>query len=276
LAAAAGRDWDGVLDTCGYVPRQVREVAEVLGDRTAHYTFVSSLSVLPDAVLPGADDTTPTFQPPFPDTEEINDVSYGPLKVACEREARDGFAGRCLILRPGYIVGPFDPLDRFTSWVRRAAAGGEMLCPGPSDEVLQIVDARDLATFTLDGIEARTTDVFGVAGPGETLTWGSALRMMCDVGGAGTRLTWVDGGFLRSELGEGRWEALPMWDATDASGLPGFDASRAIAAGLWFRPLSETVRDTLAWDQARSGSLTVGLTAQRERELLDAWRAASA
>ena len=131
---------------------------------------------------------TPTHQPPFPDTEEITDESYGPLKVGCEREALDAFSGRCLVVRPGYIVGPHDPSDRFTYWVRRGAAGGRMLAPGPQDHALQVVDVRDLGAFTLDHVEAGTADIFGVVGPREPLTWGEAVPAFVTASGADTEL----------------------------------------------------------------------------------------
>ena len=145
-----GRSWDVVLDTCGYMPRVVRASAELLADGVEHYGFISTLSVYPDDTPGGMNEETPIYGPPFPDTEEITEASYGPLKAACEAEVQAAFPGRCLIVRPGYIVGPHDPSDRFTSWVRRAAAGGPMLAPRPSSEALQVVDARDLGAFTLD------------------------------------------------------------------------------------------------------------------------------
>ena len=175
LDGLTGRAWDAAIDTCGYVPRVVRDSARLLSDAVRRYTFISTLSVYPDDAPAGCNEGTPTHQPPFPDTEEITDESYGPLKVGCEREALDAFSGRCLVVRPGYIVGPHDPSDRFTYWVRRGAAGGRMLAPGPQDHALQVVDVRDLGAFTLDHVEAGTADIFGVVGPREPLTWGEAV-----------------------------------------------------------------------------------------------------
>jgi 2'-hydroxyisoflavone reductase len=159
LDALAGTRWDAALDTCAYIPRLVRELASVIGDTLDHYTFVSTLSVLGDPIPAGATEETPVFGPPFPDTEDITNETYGPLKVACEVEARTAFADRLLIIRPGYIVGPYDPTDRFTYWARRPAAGGEMLAPGPPDAPFQVVDARDLGAFMLDRIEAGDAEL---------------------------------------------------------------------------------------------------------------------
>jgi len=143
-----------------------------------------------------------------------------------------------------------------------------MLAPGPQDQPLQVVDVRDLGTFTLDQLEAGTSDVFGVVGPRDPLTWGEALPAIVDTGRSGTELTWVDASFLQARVKEEDGE-LPLWDI-DYAGLHSFDASKAIAAGLHHRPLAETIADTLAWDRGR-GALKVGLTPERERELLQAW-----
>ena len=270
LDVLRGRTWDAAIDTCGYVPRVVRDSARLLADAVRTYAFVSTLSVYPDDAPPGCNEETPTYQPPFPDTEEITAESYGPLKVACELEALGAFPGRCLVIRPGYIVGPHDPTDRFTYWVRRAAAGGRMLAPGPQDHALQVVDVRDLGAFTLDHVEAGTADVFGVVGPREPLTWGEAMPALVKAADAGTELAWVDAPFLRERINDEEGE-LPLWDI-DYPGLHSFDASKAVAAGLHHRPLAETIADTLAWDRGR-GALKVGLTPERERELLQRWMA---
>ena len=145
-----------------------------------------------------------------------------------------------------------------------------MLAPGPQDHALQVVDVRDLGAFTLDRVEAGTADVFGVVGPREPLTWGEALPALVTVADAGTELAWVDAPFLRERINDEEGE-LPLWDI-DYPGLHSFDASKAVAAGLHHRPLAETIADTLAWDRGR-GALKVGLTPERERELLQAWMA---
>ena len=198
LGVLGGRTWDVALDTCAYVPRQVREVVQTLADAVEHYGFVSTLSVYPDEMPAGGTERSAVHPAPYPDTEEVDDQTYGPLKVACELEALGGFAGRCLIVRPGYIVGPHDPTDRFTYWVLRASEDGEMLAPAPAEEALQVVDVRDLAAFTLDHLEARTDDVFGVVGPEGSLTWGAFLRGAAEVAGSNPDLTWVDGGSCTS------------------------------------------------------------------------------
>ncbi|HEV8565273.1 MAG TPA: epimerase [Actinomycetota bacterium] len=273
LGPLKGGSWDAVLDTCGYVPRVVRESAMLLADAAEHYTFVSSLSAYPDEVGPGATEETPSHGAPFPDTEEVTGESYGPLKVACEIEVRRAFPGRASIVRPGFIVGPHDPIDRFPYWVRRSASGGAMLAPEPADLAVQIVDVRDLAMFMIDHAEKRTPGVFNVTGPEGVFTMRQLLEACVEAGAAGTRIVWAGLEFLRErglhEPGEHGWEQLPYW-YTEEPGFSEFDISKALAAGLSVRPLAQTIADTLAWDRTREQiwPMGAGLDPQRERELL--------
>jgi 2'-hydroxyisoflavone reductase len=272
LGLLEGRRWDAVLDTCAFFPRAVRETAATLRGAAGHYTLVSTLSVHPEDLPAGSTEATGVHQPPFPQTEQVTAETYGPLKVACEREATQAFGDRCLIIRPGYIVGPHDPTDRFTFYLRRAAGGGEMLAPGPPDAPVQVIDARDLAAFMLGRIEARDSGVYGTVGPGERIGMRDVLETARDVAGAGTTFTWASEEFLAA-WGDEVYEWFPIWEP----GLPGghtYDASKAAAAGLRHRPFRETVADTLAWDRQRGRpELRAGLSEARESELLAAWHA---
>jgi 2'-hydroxyisoflavone reductase len=273
LGPLSGRSWDSVLDTCGYVPRVVRDSATLIADAAEHYTFVSSLSAYPDDVPPGANEKTAGHEAPFPDTEEVTEQSYGPLKVACELEVQRAFPGRASIVRPGFIVGPHDPIDRFPYWVRRAASGGAMLAPEPADLPVQLVDVRDLAAFMLDHAERRTGDLFNVTGPKDVLTMAQLLETCVEIGAGGTSIVWAGVEFLREralhEPGDHGWEQLPYW-YTEEPGFSAFDVSKALAAGLSLRPLAETIADTLAWDRTREQTwpMGAGIDPERERELL--------
>lgn len=276
LSLLKGRTWDAALDTCGYVPRVVRQSARLPGIAAGHYTFISSLSVYPDDVASGATEATPGHTPPSPDTEEITDESYGPLKVACESVVQSAFPGRALIVRPGFIVGPHDSSDRFPYWVRRASMGGQMLAPEPADLRVQLVDMRDLATFVIGQIEAATAGVFSVTGPAGVLTMRELLEACIAAGDSDTETTWVEQAFLRErglhEAGEHGREQLPYW-YPEAPGFSTFDVSKALDAGLRLRPLDETIADTLAWDRTREQTwpMGAGITPEAERELLNEW-----
>jgi 2'-hydroxyisoflavone reductase len=265
-----GRSWDAVLDTCAYVPRAVREATAVLRDFAGHYTLVSTLSVHPDDMPVWSTERAAIHQPPFPQTETVTDETYGPLKVACEHEATEAFGDRCLIIRPGYIVGPNDPSDRFTFYLRRAAGGGEMAVPGPPDAPLQVIDVRDLAAFMLGRIEAADGGVFGVVGPGEPIVMHEVLEVARDVAAADTTFTWLSEGFLDA-AGDQAQQWFPLWEP-QFPGVHTYDAAKAVAAGLRCRPVAETVADTLAWDQERGyPDLRTGLSAEMETELLATW-----
>jgi 2'-hydroxyisoflavone reductase len=259
LSALEGRTWDAVIDTSGYVPVDVRASAEQLRE-SARYVFVSSVSAYADF------STGPTEESPLaelgelPADEVAADYSnYGPLKALCEAEVERVFGERALIVRPGLIVGPHDPTGRFTYWARRLERGGEILAPGPPERRAQFVDVRDLATWTLDAVEAGLAGIFNATSDG--VPWSELL--------AGANATWVSDEFL-GEHEVGPWMELPLWLGDHGPrGMREVDVSRAVAAGLRFRPLQETIAGA-ATAPAVEG---VGLTPEREAELLEAWRA---
>lgn len=276
LAALRGRRWDAVIDTSGYLPRVVRESARLLADAVEHYTFISSISVYARPDAPGLDETAPLAMLDDPHNENVAEA-YGALKAACEHAAESELPGRVLVLRPGLIVGPYDYTDRFPYWVQRVARGGAVLAPGQPERQVQIIDARDIAAWNLRMIAARQTGVFNTTGPDETLTMGGLLDECKAVTGGDARFVWVDEAWLL-EQGVGSWEELPLWvpsgDA-ESSGILQVSVARAVAAGLRFRPLADTVRDTRAWLHTRPAdhAWRAGLTPEREAELLAAWRA---
>jgi 2'-hydroxyisoflavone reductase len=275
LSALEGRRWDAAVDVHARTPSAVRRSAEMLADAVEHYTFVSSISVygleLPPA---GLDETHPTLA--FPDgTDEDDPENYGPCKAEAERIVEDVFAGRSFVPRPGLIVGPHDPTDRFTYWPRRIAAGGDVLAPGDPGRRVQVVDGRDLADWIVRMVEAGATGAYNATGPEYPLTMGRMLEACKTATGSDGRLVWAPDSFLL-EQEVGQWMELPLWLAEPAMvGMLAVDVSRALDSGLSFRPLTETVRDTLAWDAARPAEERaegVGLARQREAELLERWR----
>lgn len=159
-----GHTWDAVIDTCGYVPRIVKLSAEALKDKAKHYTFISSISVYPVVGAPNRDEESELLTMEDETVEEITNETYGPLKVLCEQAVQDAFPDGTLIIRPGLIVGPHDPTNRFTYWVTRTAKGGDAIAPS-AEQPMQFVDARDLAEFTIKQVEAGVCDVYNVTGP---------------------------------------------------------------------------------------------------------------
>jgi 2'-hydroxyisoflavone reductase len=274
LAAVRGRDFDAVVDMCGYFPRVVRQSVDVLRDGAERYVFVSSISVYDETKLrPGFDERAPTHTLADPTVEEITGETYGGLKALCEREVERGFPDRALVIRPGLIVGPLDRSDRFTYWVRRLAGGGTVLAPGAPDRPVQVIDARDLAAWMLRMVERRATGLFHATGPGEPLTFGKMLDTIRTAVRSDATLEWVDERFLL-EHGVEPWTDLPVWLPADEQVADQCDVARAVAAGLSFRPLAETADDTFRWDRGRSQDqpMDAGIRRERERDLLRAWR----
>jgi 2'-hydroxyisoflavone reductase len=278
LSALAGRQWDAVIDTSGYFPREIVAATAVLAGSVGHYTFISSISAYADFARVGMTEDAPLATLADPTVEEITGETYGPLKALCEGAAQAAMPGRTLVIRPGLIVGPYDPTDRFTYWPHRIAAGGAVLAPGRPERAIQFIDARDLAEWALRLAERQVAGVFHATGPAAPLAFGDLLAACQAVGGGDARLTWVGEPFLEVQ-GVEPWSALPLWipesDPTHA-GFCRVDCARALAAGLTFRPLARTVRDTLDWAATRPADRAwrAGLTREREAELLAAWGAA--
>jgi 2'-hydroxyisoflavone reductase len=275
LEILRGRGWDAAIDTCGYVPRVVQSSAELLSGAVDHYTFISSISVYAGFRELGIDEGAPVGTVDDPMVEEVSGETYGPLKALCEQAAEAAMPGRVLVIRPGLIVGPHDPTDRFTYWPRRVARGGEVLAPGRPGRHVQIIDVRDLAEWTLDMVSAKRTGVYNATGPTEPLTMGGLLDVCRSVGASDARITWVDEVFL-AERGVGPWIELPLWipeSDPDAAGFSDVSVRKALDAGLAFRELATTVRDTLAWEAVRpvGHEWRAGLKPEREAELLAAW-----
>jgi 2'-hydroxyisoflavone reductase len=265
LDALAGRSWDGVVDTSGYVPRVVRQSAELLRDAVGRYVFVSSVSAYSDPSIP-LTETSPLATLENPLTEEV-ETAYGALKAACEHVVDEVLGDRATSVRAGLIVGPYDPTERFTYWPRRIAEGGEVLAPGDPDAPVQFIDARDLARLLIELAERGPGGPLNATGPGERLTMRELLERIRDGLGAECTFTWIDDEtLLAAEVGP--WMELPLWlPGNEYSGMLQADIARALAAGLTFTPVEDTARDTLAWSR-EAGEQRATLSRERERELL--------
>jgi 2'-hydroxyisoflavone reductase len=267
LAALDGGTWDGVVDTSGYVPRIVRQSAELLRDRVDRYVFVSSISVYDDFSAP-VSESTRVAALEDPATEEIME-HYGALKAACERVVEEVYGDRSARIRAGLIVGPYDPTDRFTYWPRRIAAGGTVLGPGDPNAPVQFVDARDLAAWLVELALEGPGGTFNATGPAQPLTFAELLERMRDAIGSDADVVWVEGQRVL-DAGVEPWTELPLWlPGDDYAGMARADISRALDAGLTFRPVEETAVDTLAWDQGEPGDRPT-LAHDKEREILAA------
>ncbi len=275
LALADGR-WDAVIDTCAYVPRHVSTMARALRGRVGHYQLVSTISVYSDTPQHGLTEDAPTVQLDGPNVEAVTGETYGGLKALCERALLNAMPDRAGIVRPGLIVGPHDPTERFTWWVRRLLRGGDVLAPGPEAAPVQFIDVRDLAAFMLAQAEAARTGTVHVSGPLKPMTMHSFLDAAREVLNPAARLQWRAADVLLAQ-GVQPWTELPLWLPDPSSmGMMSIDLGRAHARGLVCRPLAQTLRDTAAWAasadglevESRDANKAVGMAAERERALL--------
>lgn len=272
IALLSGR-FDAVVDTSGYLPRDVVASCAHLHalNPQAAYAFVSSVSAYRDGFPAGADESAPLWDTGDAAATEMTLETYGPLKALCESVARDRFGDRTLIVRPGLIVGPFDPTDRFTYWIRRAGSGGAVLAPGAPNRQVQFIDARDLGDWIVRMLEAGRGGTFNATGPLRPLAFGAFLDECRATLHADAEFVWAPEEFLLNS-GVEPWSEMPLWiPQAESGGWDSISSARAIAAGLVYRPLRETIEATWAWDKTRppQDALRAGISADRERRLLD-------
>ena len=285
--ALEGRTWDVVLDNNAQDYRWVQKSTELLRDATDHYLFVSSISAYDiegfgweykDRIVmePIVDESFTRISPPE-GWVDGDDASYGLMKTLSEDIVHAAFPGSATVVRPGLIVGPGDQTDRFTYWPVRIDEGGEVLAPGNPLHANQIIDQRDLTEWIVRLAENGTTGDFHGVGPDYRLTMGEMLEEIGTVASNPFELTWVPEDFLESHE-VAPWRDLPAWIPGDALMFVTYE--KAVDAGLTFRPLSLTARDTLEWDKTRPAeereNRGFGWTREREREVLQAWNTSQA
>lgn len=278
LDALKGKTWDVVIDNPSTLPRWVRDAAQLLKDSAGQYIFISTISVYADHSKPNMDESAATITLEDPTIETVTTPeSYGGLKALAEKEAERAFPGRTTVVRPGLIVGPGDNTDRFTYWPVRIARGGEVLAPGTPDDPVQIIDARDLAEFTIRLAEQKTFGTFNATGPAHPMTIAEMLYGIKAVTTAGAQFTWVPASFLQAHE-VAPWSHMPVWipPQGEYAGFGSRNIGRALAAGLTFRPLAATAQATLEFhasrDAERNSKLRAGITPERESEVLALWR----
>jgi 2'-hydroxyisoflavone reductase len=278
---AKGRSWDYVIDTSGYVPSHVEAIATLLAPKATQYVFFSTVGVYADHGVP-ADEQSAVAQATDEFLASVKTIrealaNYGALKALCEQAAEAAMPGRVTNIRPGLIVGPMDRSDRFTYWAVRVERGGEVLAPGDGTDPVQLVDVRDLATWTMDCIERKITGVFNAISPAGRFNMAEMLYGIKASFTTDARFTWVPADFLEAQEVQA-WTHMPVWlpAVGETAGFHMVSTEKAVAAGLKFRPLADTARDTVAWHKAERPAdydfdRGAGITREREAELLRAW-----
>ena len=285
LDALKKRQWDVVIDNPTSVPVWVRDAAQILKGNVDRYVFISTISVYADTSKPGVTEDAPLQKYTGPDAMKETRESliaskfalYGPLKALSEAEAEKWFPKKTLVIRPGLIVGPRDETDRFTYWPVRIDRGGEVLAPGDPSDPVQFIDGRDLAEWTIRTVEKGETGIFNATGPAKRLGIGEMLQTIKTANASKADFTWVSADFLEVQK-VAPWSDMPVWipPRGEEAGATQISNQRAVAKGLTFRPLADTARDTLAWFKKqtpeRQSKLRAGITAEREAEVLAAWK----
>ncbi len=286
LDALKGRKWDVCIDIPTTLPVWVRDAAQILRGNVDRYVFVSTISVYADVSKPHSDESAPLQQykgeDPLKETQatlQANLGLYGPLKALSEAEAEKWFPGKALIVRPGLIVGPGDPSDRFTYWPVRGNKGGQVLAPGKPTDPVQFIDARDLAEWIIRMAEKGTVGTFNATGPKAQLGIGAMLDGIKSATKSNATFTWANAEFLSEEKVR-PWSDMPVWitpRGEDGGGLTNISIQKALAQGLTYRSLSDTTQATLDWFKKqpadRQAKLKAGITAEREAAVLAAWHA---
>jgi 2'-hydroxyisoflavone reductase len=266
--ASTGREWDSVIDTSGYLPQVVRRSVDALRAHTRHYTFVSSISVYAGPEY-GEEGEVKPAPDPLPDA--MTPETYGGLKALCEAVVNEAFGAKALVVRPGLIVGPHDPTDRFTYWPVRVARGGRVLAPGRPQRPVQFIDVRDLAEWMVRQVARGAGGTFNATGPAKSTTMRELLAACRDVASNNATFEWADEAFLL-ERKVAPWTELPLWvpESGGDGGMLDVPIGRARLAGLTFRPMIDTVRETLQWHRKRPPDtvLKAGMTEAREAEIL--------
>jgi len=274
LDALHGHNWDVVIDNSGYVPRHVRDSARLLAPVTSHYIYTSTVSAYASLAKP-INENAPLAKIADESIEKVTPETYGPLKALCEKKVAEEFGKeRLSILRPTYVAGPGDHTDRYTYWLARTLLGGEMVWPGTPKDMIQIIDVRDLAKFTIDVADKNIIGTYNTVTPAGVFTMGDLLNDSLSVTGADMDPVWVDYEFIQAQgnIDEG---AFPIWipPISEYAGAALVSGKRSVAKGLWNRPTRETARDTMAWWKTlpaeRTENIRAGLSVQLETELLN-------
>ena len=273
LNSLKNRWWDAIIDTSGHLPRIVEASSKLLSTATNHYTFISTIGVYKNFHSINIDENYPLAVLEDETNEEINEKTYGALKASCEKVVEDYFPNHFLVIRPGLIVGPRDPTNRFSYWPLRIADGGEILAPGSPMQNLQFIDVRDLAKWIVSMIEKQGTGAYNATGPALPLSFEELLKTCLQLSDKEVWLTWVNEDFLIQHSVQD-WVELPLWLSYQRN-MPGFlnvDSRKAIQAGLTFRPLTHTISAIIDWEKHnKKDDVPIGIDRKKEQDLLRLW-----
>jgi len=270
LGLLRGREWDAVIDTCAYYPRQVQALLAALSGQP-HYTLISTISAYGDHSRPGLREDAALAEPLFDHEDPISMANYGRLKSACEKIATTAAAARSLIVRPGIIVGPHDSTGRFAYWLRRLAGTDEFIAPGDGLDPVQVIDVRDLADWVMVAVGQQFVGAYHAVGPRQPLCFRDFLSTGLQVLRSQAQPVWIDERALEAEQAENRLK-LPLWMPRSdprSGGIFAVNGSKAWTAGLQLRPLNETIADAHRYETTTEKPVTIGATPAEEQAILE-------
>lgn len=263
--------FDVVIDTSGYFPQNMNDICSHLLDKTQHYIFISSASVYDytNKDINVLNEESPLVSLDV-DEQKDDPATYGARKYLCESVVTKFFPRHSLIIRPGLIVGPYDPTYRFPYWADRISEGGDVLAPGDPLAPLQFIDARDLAEWISYGVQQKLTGNFNTVSPHNQLTIGHFLDEVKQAINPSVHFHWMSEEKLK-EANVSCWTQLPLWVYEDINLFLKVDSSRAIAKGLTFRSLQETIVDMHEWSKGiyKKEFITKTLSRDQEKRLLE-------
>ncbi len=249
LKALENRKWDVVIDNSGRNVEWTKATANLLKDNVGMYMYTSSTGVYyPYLTNDISEDTKLVLSMPEGLTEnETYEQEYGVMKGNSELEAIKAFGKeRTIIIRPTYMIGPADKTDRFIHWPIRLAKGGEILVPGKKEDPIQYTDVRDIAEWFIRLAENKQYGTYNGVGPKSAQTMQEFVKEAAKTFDVESSLVMIDDyDFLKENK---VYYSVP-WIMGDEKkyGSARISNSKSIAAGLTFRPLTDTVKDTYDW-----------------------------
>lgn len=259
---AVADHWDEVVEF-SHDPELVGPALDALAEGARHWTVISSVSVYADSATPHADETAEVVVP--------RDLAeYADAKVATEQATAARLEDRLLVVRPGLIVGPGDPSDRFGYWPARFLRGGRVLHPRADGRFVQVIDVADLAEWIAYAGQEQILGTVNAVGEIHTMKdFFRAASAAADFDGE--LISADDEALLAADIRY--WSgprSLPLWLPHSAHGFAQRDGRTFLRSGGSLRTLKDTLSRVIAdeVDRGIDRSRRSGLTSAEEDHAL--------
>jgi 2'-hydroxyisoflavone reductase len=279
------RRWDAVIDVWPADFAMSQRTGELLKARVGRYVYVSSISAYTRLTGTDENESYPLI------TSSPDPTEYGYCKAETERRLQAIYGGRFSSVRPPPILGWRNDSVALSFWAVRMARGGDVIGVGDDADRVQFTDVKDVGQFVVRIAERDLPGPFNVVGPARPLLFHDFLKSIRAATGNRANIVWMPYDFLASQGIKDFWVDLPLYRPLQDTKSPGFyriSSARAIAAGMTFRPLEETVADELRWFPIYHGTtfdfggvgmpkdtpywLRGGIPRAKELALINAWK----